>query len=95
MDNIKNERLEQFIEVIIEGLRASLFARSEDILKSWNSNMEEACENEAALPPLSLSMSAKVDLEKNNISTKLRFSSTFMEVTFNDIKDPNQSELPL
>lgn len=95
MDNIKNERLEQFIEVIIEGLRASLFARSEDILKSWNSNMEEACENETSLPPLSLSMLAKVDLEKNNISTKLRFSSTFMEVTSNDIKDPNQSELPL
>lgn len=92
---ISNERMAAFIQTIIRQVETQLHERSDNILGAWQENIEEAHNNEKdALPPLKLSITATVDIEKCSISTQLSFTAKYTSTVSTPLPDPNQPELP-
>jgi hypothetical protein len=94
-EQLSNERMGSFIETIINQARVAMSERAEDMLKAWHENIAEAHENETKFPPLKISISAEVNLEKNRIETTIRFTSTYQSSVSTEIPDPNQPELAM
>ena len=97
MKTITNERMSAFIETIKEQVETLLTERGDDMLNAWHENMEEAQsgDGEAAMPPLKLSISATVDLEKSIIETGLAFTVKHQSKIKASLPDPNQPELEI
>lgn len=92
---VSNERMATFRQSIVQQVNELLAEREDDMLTAWQENIEEAQNNEKdSLPPLALSISAQVDLEKNNITTKLGFTAKYSSQLVATLPDPNQPELP-
>lgn len=90
---VSNARMEAFIETICHQVLMVLSERSDDILKAWHENIEEAEANEKAFPPLRLAISASVDLEAATIETGLRFTATYQSSLKSQLPDPDQPDL--
>jgi len=93
--SISNERMDAFIATIVKNVRESMSERSDDILKAWHENIEEAQANEKNFPPLKISISATVDLEAAKIETVMRFTTVYQTSTRSPLPDPNQTEFPI
>ena len=94
MQKVSNERMDSFIEVIADQTRTALHERSEDLLKAWQENIEEAHGNEKDFPPLKIGIAATVDLEGETVSTEIRFAVTYKSKVSSPLPDPNQPEFP-
>ncbi len=90
---ITNDRMTAFCETLAVQARAAIFDRQEKLLETWHEAMNEATENEEDLPPLKFSLACSVDLAKNRIETKLRFSAVYSAIESEELPDPNQPEL--
>jgi len=96
MNNIENNRLEQILSQASGQLNTLMMERSSDIQNAWNETIEEAQENEKEkLPPLKLSMSVVVDLEKDVVESALRFTCAYTSKLCATLPDPNQPTLPI
>lgn len=97
MKHITNERMDAFIATISSQVRTLLHERGDNMLAAWHENMEEAqsADEKASLPPLKLSISATVDLEKNSVESVLSFTVKRQSKIKADLPDPNQPELPM
>lgn len=94
MKTISNDRMHSFIEAILNQTSQALHERSEDLLKSWRENIEEAQDNEKGLPPLKIGIGATIDLEADTVSTEIRFVVTYKSKISEPLPDPNQPEIP-
>ena len=91
-----NELMESIIKDIQSQLKTSMFERMDDMLTAWQDSIEEAQANEEeALPPLKLSMSASANIDKQLVETSLKFAVTYQSKTAHPMPDPNQPELPI
>lgn len=101
MKNVNNERMQAFISTIEKQVSELLHERSDDLLDAWDSNIaeaqaeSEATGKEAAFPPLKIGIGITVDLEKNLISSGIRFVATYKSEVSTPLPDPNQPELPM
>ena len=97
MAHINNDRMAAFIATISSQVTTLLNERGDDMLAAWHENMEEAqsADEKAPMPPLKLSISATVDLEKNSIETGLAFTVKHQSKLKADLPDPNQPELDI
>lgn len=93
MQKVSNERMDAFIVAIANQTKAALCERSEDLLKAWQENIEEAQENEKDFPPLKIGIAATVDLEADTVTTEIRFSVTYKCKLSSPLPDPNQPDL--
>lgn len=92
---IDNDRMAQFIDMICDQLKTSMHDRASDMLKAWHENIEEAHEEQKGFPPLKLCLSASVDLEACRIETSVGFVAKYQSRLSMPIEDPNQAKLPL
>lgn len=97
MKHINNERMQAFIETAKSQVGILLTERGDDMLAAWHENIEEAqsADEKASIPPLKLSISVAVDLEKNAIETALSFTVKHQSKLKCDLPDPNQPGLGL
>lgn len=73
-----------------------LSEREDDILASWASNIEEAQDEESEKTPvLQLSIVCKVNLDKNEVSSRLTFTTTYKTEISEKLPDPNQLMMDL
>ncbi|MBB5351379.1 hypothetical protein HNR46_001615 [Haloferula luteola] len=86
--------MEAFLDTIADQVREALHERSDDILKAWHENIEEAQENAKDFPPLKVAMSAAVDIEAARIETSISFTAKYQTKLSAPLPDPNQPELP-
>jgi len=95
MKTVSNDRMDSFIEAILKQARISLHERSDDMLRAWHENIEEAHEadEDKEAPPLKLGISATVDLGKNTVSTELKFTVNYKSKISEPLPDPNQPEI--
>lgn len=94
--NIDNARFGQFKESMLAQSRTLLSEREDDILASWASNIEEAQSDESEKTPvLQLSITYKVNLDKNEVSSRLSFTTTYKTEISEKLPDPNQLVLNL
>lgn len=94
MSHISNERMDAFLTTISEQVRTALHERSDDMLKAWHENIEEAQDNEKNFPPLKITMGATVDLEAVTIETTVGFVAKYQTKISARLPDPNQPDLP-
>jgi hypothetical protein len=94
INTISEDRMDSFIEIIINQAREALQQRKSDMLRAWHENIEESNANEKKFPPLKLAISAAVDLEAATIETTVRFSATYQSTITSKLPDPEQPELP-
>lgn len=94
--NIDNARFGQFKESMLAQARVLLSEREDDILASWASNIEEAQSDESEKTPvLQLGITCKVNLDKNEVSSRLTFTTTYKTEISEKLPDPNQLVLNL
>lgn len=94
MSHISNERMDAFISTISKQVKTVLQERGDDILKAWHESIQESVDNEDKFPPLKLSLSATIDLEKNQAETQLTFTTRYKSSIAESLPDPNQPEFP-
>jgi hypothetical protein len=94
--NIDNARFGQFKESMLAQTNTLLSEREDDIMASWASNIEEAQDDESEKTPvLQLSIVCKVNLDKNEVSSRLTFTTTYKTEISEKLPDPNQLTLDL
>ena len=92
--SITNERMDSFLETISNQVRTILAERSEDMLRAWHENIEEATDNDEKFPPLKLSIAASVDLDAAKVETSLTFTTRYKSTLSGALPDPNQMQIP-
>lgn len=95
ISTISNERMESFLDTIARQAREALTERTEDILRAWHENIEEAQANDDKFPPLKIAIGATVDLEGNKIETAVVFTTRYKSTISEALPDPNQLEIPM
>lgn len=83
--------MDSFIETINQQVGELLRERSNDILKAWQENIEEAQESEKKFPPLKLAITGTVDIEKSKIETSIKFTATYQSSLSSSLPDPDQA----
>lgn len=91
---VSNDRMDVFLDTIADQAWEVMKERSEDMLKAWRENIEEAQANDKNFPPLKLSIGAVVDLDAGTIETTVRFTAIYQSSVKASLDDPNQPELP-
>ena len=91
---VSSDRVGQFIDIIADQAREAMHERSDDMLKAWHENIEEAEANEKPFPPLKIGIAAAVDIEAGTIETTVRFTATYQTTIKATMEDPNQLEFP-
>lgn len=94
MNNVNNERLEQFLDTAAEQIKTLMHERAEDIQKAWNETIEESHEaGKETLPPLKLGLAVVVDLEEEKVESTIRFNCVYTSKLSSKLPDPNQPDL--
>ncbi len=92
--HITNQRMDAFITSIAKQAKELLHERADDMLASWQENIEESQNNDdKKFPPLKVSIGATVDIESAKIDVEIKFSSTFKSKSSVSLPDPDQPEL--
>jgi hypothetical protein len=94
INTISEDRMDSFIEIIINQAREALQQRKSDMLRAWHENIEESQANDKKFPPLNVAIKGGVDLEAATIETTVRFSATYQSTITSKLPDPEQPELP-
>jgi hypothetical protein len=94
INTISEDRMDSFIEIIINQAREALQQRKSDMLRAWHENIEESQANDKKFPPLNVAIKGGVDLEAATIETTVRFSATYQSTITSKLPDPDQPELP-
>jgi hypothetical protein len=94
INTISEDRMDSFIEIIINQAREALQQRKSDMLRAWHENIEESQANDKKFPPLNVAIKGGVDLEAATIETTVRFSATYQSTITSKLPDPEQPEFP-
>jgi hypothetical protein len=94
INTISEDRMDSFIEIIINQAREALQQRKSDMLRAWHENIEESQANDKKFPPLNVAIKGAVDLEAATIETTVRFSATYQSTITSKLPDPEQPEFP-
>lgn len=87
--------MDQFISSITTQIHTILHEKKDELLKSWNENIEEAQNDEKDFPPLKVGIASSVDLEKSLVTSQVTFLTTYKTKLSEALPDPNQMDLNL